>query len=60
MTLPAIRTIVNNWTSAGLLGSRTKDANNVEDLVEINQYRTLAANANFLEGSACMMSEAYV
>ena len=31
--LPAVRTIVNNWTSAGLLVSRAKDAINVEDLV---------------------------
>ena len=31
--LPAVRTIVNNWTSAGLLLSRAKDAINVEDLV---------------------------
>ena len=46
--LPTVRTIVNNWTSAGLLVSRAKDAINVEDflvqdLVKINQYRTLAA-----------------
>ena len=31
--LPAVRTIVNNLTSAGLLVSRAKDAINVEDLV---------------------------
>ena len=31
--LPAVRTTVNNWTSAGLLVSRAKDAINVEDLV---------------------------
>ena len=31
--LPAVRTIVNNWTSAGLLVSRAKDAIYVEDLV---------------------------
>ena len=31
--LLAVRTIVNNWTSAGLLVSRAKDAINVEDLV---------------------------
>ena len=53
--LPAVRTIVNNWTSA-------KDAINVEDLVpdlvKINQYRTLAANVEFLEGSACTITEA--
>ena len=48
---PAVRTIVNNWTSAGLLVSRAKDAINVEDLVpdlvKINQYQTLAANVEF-------------
>ena len=46
--LPAVRTIVNNWTSGGLLVSRAKDAVNVDDLVpdlvRINQYRILAAN----------------
>ena len=56
--LPAVRTIVNNWTSAGLLVSRAKDAINVEDLVpdlvKIYQYRTLAANVEFLEGSAVL------
>ena len=61
--LPAVRTIVNNWTSAGLLVSRAKDAINVEDLVpdlvKINQYRTLAANVEFFEGSACSITEAY-
>ena len=61
--LPAVRTIVNNWTSAGLLVSRAKDAFNVEDLVpdlvKINQYRTLAANVEFLEGSACTITKAY-
>ena len=61
--LPAVRTIVNNWTSAGLLVSRAKEAINVEnlvpDLVKINQYRTVAANVEFLEGSACTMTEAY-
>ena len=61
--LPAVRTIVNNWTSAGLLVSRAKDAINVEglvsDLVKINQYRTLAANVEFLEGSACTITKAY-
>ena len=61
--LSAVRTIVNNWTSAGLLVSRAKDAINVEDLVpdlvKINQYRTLAANVEFLEGSACTITEAY-
>ena len=61
--LPAVRTIVNNWTSAGLLVSRAKDAINVEDLVldlvKINQYWTLAANVEFLKGSACTITEAY-
>ena len=61
--LPAVRTIVNNWTSAGLLVSRAKDAINVEDsvpdLVKINQYRTLAANGEFLKRSACTITEAY-
>ena len=61
--LPAVRTIVNNWTSAGLLVSRAKDAINVKDLVpdlvKITQYRTLAANVEFLEGSACTITEAY-
>ena len=53
--LPAVRTIVNNWISAGLLVSRAKDAINVKDLVpdlvKINQHRTLSANVEFLEGS---------
>ena len=31
--LPAVRTIVNNWTSVGRLVTRAKDAINVEDLV---------------------------
>ena len=61
--LPAVRTIVNNWTRAGLLVIRAKDAINVEDLVpdlvKINQYRTLAANVEFLEGSACTITEAH-
>ena len=61
--LPVVRTIVNNWTSAGLLLSRAKDAINVEDLVpdlvKINQYRALAANVEFFEGSACTITEAY-
>ena len=60
--LPAVRTIVNNWASAGLLVSRAKDAINVEDLVpdlvKINQYRTLAANVEFLKGSVCTITEA--
>ena len=61
--LPAVRTIVNNWTSAGLLVSRAKDAINVQglvsDLVKMNQYRTLAAKVEFLEGSACTITKAY-
>ena len=55
--LPAVRTIVNIWISAGLLVSRAKDAINVEDLVpdlvKINHYRTFTANVEFLEESAC-------
>ena len=31
----------------------------VPDLVKINQYRTLAANVEFLEESACTITEAY-
>ena len=62
-SLRAVCTIVNNWTSAGLLVSRAKDAVNVEDLVpdlvKINQCRTLAANVEFLEGSTCTITEAY-
>ena len=61
--LPAVRIIVDNWTSACLLVSRAKDTINVEDLVpnlvKINQYQTLAANVEFLEGSACTIIEAY-
>ena len=61
--LPAVRTIVNNWTSAGLLVSRAKDAINVEDVVpdlaKINQYRTLAANIELLQGSAWTITVAY-
>ena len=61
--LPAVRTIVNNWTSADLLVSRAKDAINVKDLVldlvKVNQYRTLTVNVEFLEGSACTITEAY-
>ena len=29
------------------------------DLLKINQYRTLAANVEFLEGSTCTITEAY-
>ena len=60
--LPGVLTIVNNWTSAGFLVSRAKDTINVEgllpDLVEINHCRTLAARVEFLEGSACTITEA--
>ena len=31
----------------------------VPDLVKINQYRTLVANIEFLEGSACTITKAY-
>ena len=61
--LSAVCTIVKNWTSAGLLISRAKDAINEEnlvpDLVKMNQYRTPATNVEFLEGSACTIIEAY-
>ena len=60
--LLAVCTIVNNWTSKGLLVSRAKNAINVDlvrDLVKINQYQILAANVDFLEGSACTIIEAY-
>ena len=61
--LPAVCTIVNNWTSTGLLVSRAKDAINVEglvsDVVKINQYRALAANVKFLGRSACTITKAY-
>ena len=50
--LPAVRTIVNNWTVEGLLVSRKKEAINVDglvpDLVCINQSRTLATNVELL------------
>ena len=63
MNFPAVLTVVNNWTCADILVSRVKDAINVEDLVpdfiNINQYRTLAANVEFLEGSASTITEAY-
>ena len=46
-----------------LLVSRAKDAVNVEDLlpdlVKTNQYRTLAANVEFIKRSACTIIEAY-
>ena len=61
--LPAVRTIVNNWTSGGLSVSRAKDAVNVDDLMPdlvcINQYRIPAANVELLEASDCTMTEAY-
>ena len=48
---------------AGLLVSRAKDAINVKDsvldLVKINQYRTPAANVEFLEEIACTITEAH-
>ena len=31
----------------------------VPDLVKINKYQTLAANVEFLEGSACTITKAY-
>ena len=61
--LPAVRTIDNNRTSAGLLISRAKEAVNVKDLVldlvKINQYRTRSVNVEFLERSACTITEEY-
>ena len=61
--LPAVCTIVNNWTDGSLLVRRVKDTINandlVPDLVSINQYRTLTANVEFLEASDCTMTEAY-
>ena len=61
--LPAVLPLSTTWTSAGLLVSKAKDAINVEDLVpdlvKINRYRTLAANVEFLEGSACTITKAY-
>ena len=62
--LPAVRTIVNNWIGEGLLVSRAKKAINVDglvvpDLVCLNQYRTVATNAELLEASDCTMTEVY-
>ena len=57
--LPAVCTIVNNWTSAGLLVSRANNAINVKDLVPDLVKINLAANVEFLEGSACTITEAY-
>ena len=31
----------------------------MSDLVKINQYRTLAANVEYFEGSACTITQAY-
>ena len=62
MRLPAVCTVVINWTSAGLLLSRAKDAINVEnlvtELVKINQYQTLTAYVEFIKGSVCTINEA--
>ena len=60
--LPAVRTIVNNWTSAGLLVSRAKDAQGGRFGAGLGYNKsilTLAANVEFLEGSACTITEAY-
>ena len=61
--LPAVHTIINNWTGESLLVSRAKEAINVDglvpDLVRINQYRTLATNVELLEASDCTTTEAY-
>ena len=60
---PAVRTVVNNWTSEGLLVSRAKEAVNVDalvpDLVRINQYQTLTTNVELFEASDCTLTEAY-
>ena len=61
--LPAVRTIVSHWASAGFLVSRAKDAINVEglvsDLVKTNQYGTLAADVQFLKRTTCTITKAY-
>ena len=61
--LPTVCTIVNNRSSAGLLVSKAKEAINaenlVQDFVKINEYRTLAANVEFLKGSTRTITEAY-
>ena len=50
---PAVRIIVNKWTSGGLTVSREKEAIRVDivvsHLVCINQFRTLAAKVEFLK-----------
>ena len=60
--LPAVHTIVNNWTGEGLLARRAIEAINVDgllpDLVRINQYRTLATNVELLEANDSTMTEA--
>ena len=61
--LPAVRTIVNNWTGEGLLVSQAKEAINVDglvpDLVHINQHRTPATNVELFEASNCTMTKGY-
>ena len=58
--LPLVHTIINNWTSEGLLVSRAKEAINVDglvpDLVCMNHYRTQATNVELLETSGCTMT----
>ena len=62
--LPAVCTIVNNWTSAGLLVSRAKDAINVEDLVpDLVKIKSIPDSSSqrrvLRRGSACTITEAY-
>ena len=48
----SVSTFINNWPGDGLLVSRAKKVINVDNLVPnlvcINQYRSLAANVEFL------------
>ena len=61
--LPAVRTIVNNWTGEGLLVSQAKEAINVDglvpDLVHINQLWIPATNVQLFEASNCTITEGY-
>ena len=56
---PATCIIVNNWTG----GARTKEVTNMDNLVpnlvNSNDYRTLAGNVEFLKVSDCTMTETY-
>ena len=59
--LPAVRTIVNDWTGEGLLVSRTNEAIIVDglvpDVVCITQYQTLPSNVELSEASGCTMQK---